>query len=169
MDALEAIFNRRSTRSYTDRPLTGDMLDTLLKAAMYAPSAVNKQPWHFIVFRDHETIRKIIAIHPNAAMLGNSQAAVLVCWDEHRQHDTGYGPIDCAAATQNMLLAAHSMGIGSVWVGIYPRTARMEVLAPLFNLPPHIKPFSVVSLGFPAEKRDRPERFDPGKIHYEKW
>jgi len=169
MDALEAIFDRRSIRVYTGAPVTDDMLNTILKAAMYAPSAVNKQPWHFIVFRDPEIIRKIVEIHPNAAMLSKAQVAVLVCWDEHQQHDTGYGPVDCAAATQNMLLAAHSLGIGSVWIGIYPRQVRMEAMPSLFNLPAHIKAFSIVSLGYPAEQRTRPERFDAGKIHQEKW
>ena len=169
MDTLEAIFNRRSIRKYTSGHITDEQLSVLLKAAMYAPSAVNKQPWHFIVFREKETIKKIIDVHPNASMLSGANAAILVCWDETLQHDTGYGPVDCAAATQNILLAAHNMGLGSVWAGVYPRQQRMDDMAKIFNLPQHIKAFSIVALGFPAEKKEIPERFITGRIHKEKW
>jgi len=75
MDTLETIFNRRSIRQYTDKQVTEDILLTLLKAAMYAPSAVNKQPWHFIVFRDRATMQQIIEVHPNASMLNQADVA----------------------------------------------------------------------------------------------
>jgi len=169
MEALEALFNRRSIRHYTPEQVTDDQIELLLKAAMYAPSAVNKQPWEFIVFRSHETMRQIIEVHPNASMLLHASAAILVCWDDHRQHDIGYGPVDCAAATQNILLAAHSTGLGAVWVGIYPRQQRMDAVHRIFNLPVHIHGFSIISLGFPAEKKNKPDRFDGQKIHTEKW
>jgi nitroreductase len=169
MDALEAIFNRRSIRQYTAAVITDATVETLLRAAMYAPSAVNKQPWHFIVFRDGEIKERIIAFHSSASMLREASAAILVCWDENLQHDTGYGPIDCAAATQNILLAAYSLGLGSVWVGIYPRIKRMESVHSLFKLPEHIKPFSIISLGYPAENKSTPMRFRKDRIHIEKW
>jgi nitroreductase len=169
MEVLDAIWNRRSIRQYTMDQVTDDQISSLLKAAMYAPSAVNKQPWHFIVFRDKTTFKKITEKHPNASMLLQASAAILVCWDERLQHDTGYGPVDCAAATQNILLAAYSMGIGSVWVGLYPRLPRMEGIQEIFKLPPEIKGFCIVSLGFPAEKKLQPQRFNPERIHFEKW
>ncbi|HEX2394902.1 MAG TPA: nitroreductase family protein [Bacteroidales bacterium] len=169
MEVQDAILNRRSIRQYLDEPVTDDQISELLKAAMYAPSAVNKQPWHFIVFRDRATIRTITEKHPNASMLHQAGAAILVCWDEHLQHDTGYGPVDCAAATQNILLRAYSMGIGSVWVGLYPRQQRMEMAGEIFNLPSHIKGFSIVSLGYPAENKMQPQRFNRERIHFEKW
>lgn len=169
MDTLEAIYSRRSIRKYTGDRIEEKLIEILLKTAMYAPSAVNKQPWHFVVFRNKNTIKEIIEVHPNAKMLQQADAAILVCWDEHLQHDVGYGPIDCAAATQNILLAAHSLGLGAVWVGIYPRIHRIEALHKIFGLPGHIKPFSVVSLGYPAEVKPVPERFDQKKIHFEKW
>jgi nitroreductase len=136
---------------------------------MYAPSAVNKQPWEFIVFRSHETMRQIIEVHPHASMLLKANVAILVCWDDNRQHDVGYGPVDCAAATQNILLAAHSIGLGAVWAGIYPRLQRMEAVHRIFNLADHIHGFSIVALGFPAEQKTVPDRFDKSKIHLEKW
>jgi nitroreductase len=149
--------------------VTDDQIDILLKAAMYAPSAVNKQPWHFIVFRSRETMKRIAEAHANASMLLHASVAVLVCWDDQRQHDTGYGPVDCAAATQNMLLAAHSIGLGAVWVGIYPRQQRMEAVRNIFRLPDHVHGFSIVSLGFAAEQKTHPDRFDQQKIHVERW
>ena len=169
MDVFEAILNRRSIRRYTSAKISDTLIEKLLKAAMYAPSAVNKQPWHFIVFRDRDTMAAITSFHRNAMMLHQADVAILVCWDETLQHDTGYGPVDCSAATQNILLAAHGSGLGGVWVGIYPRENRMESIRKVFNLPGHIQPFSIVSLGFPAEKKTMPERFERNKIHFEKW
>jgi nitroreductase len=169
MEVLEAIFNRRSIRQYSAEEIPEYMLMTIIKAGMYAPSAVNKQPWHFIVFRNRETMKKIMTFHRNAFMLGEANAAILICWDEQLQHDIGYGPLDCSAATQNMLLAAYSLGLGSVWIGIYPRINRMESIHGLFELPVHIKPMAIVSLGYPAEKKPMPIRFNQDRIHFEKW
>lgn len=169
MDVLEAILNRRSIRQYTGQTISDDVIETLLKAAMYAPSAVNKQPWHYIVFRDREIGEKIISFHQNASMLRQADAAILVCWDEELQHDAGYGPVDCSAATQNILLAAFGHGLGSVWIGLYPRIQRMESIHALFGLPQNIKPFSIVSLGYPAEVKKMPIRFNRDRIHFEKW
>ena len=169
MDILKAIINRRSIRRYSGADVAENEVEILLKAAMYAPSAANKRPWHFVVFRRMETIDEIVAEHPNAVMLREASVGILVCWDEKLQHDSGYGPVDCAAATQNILLAAHGLGLGAVWVGIYPRDHRIEALQRIFELPGHIKPFSVVSVGHPAEKKPVPDRFDRKRIHSEKW
>ena len=169
MDAIENILNRRSIRKYSGKHISDEQLELLLKAAMYAPSAVNKQPWHFIIFRDEEIRKKIVEFHPNASMLLKAEAGILVCYDEDLQHDIGYGQVDCSAATQNILLAAHALGLGAVWVGIYPRQNRIDSTHYLFSLPANIKPFSMVSIGYPAEKKPFPERFKKERIHYEKW
>jgi nitroreductase len=169
MDAMENIMTRRSIRKYSGKRISGEQVEILLKAAMYAPSAVNKQPWHFIVFRDPEIRQRIVALHPNASMLAGADAGILVCYDESLQHDAGYGPVDCSAATQNILLAAHAEGLGAVWVGIYPRQNRIESIHKMFSLPANIRPFSIVSLGYPDEERSFPDRFRKERIHYEKW
>ncbi|MBN1926276.1 MAG: nitroreductase family protein [Prolixibacteraceae bacterium] len=169
MDTIKAILSRRSIRKYTPAKVTDEQINMLLKAAMHAPSAVNKQPWHFVVFRNSNSIKQIIEAHPNASMLTGASAAILICYDEHLQHDAGYGPVDCAAATQNMLLAAHDLGLGAVWVGIYPRANRMEAVQRIFSLPEHVKGFAVVSLGYPAETKGDHDRFNPNRIHHEKW
>jgi nitroreductase len=169
MDAIEAILNRRSIRKYSGENVKDEQLELLLKAAMYAPSAVNKQPWHFIVFRDTKIRQQIVDFHPNASMLPGADTGILVCYDENLQHATGYGPVDCSAATQNILLAAHAIGLGAVWVGIYPRLNRIESIHKLFSLPSNVKPFSIISLGYPAEKKTFPDRFKKDRIHYERW
>jgi nitroreductase len=102
-------------------------------------------------------------------MLKDASAAILICWDEKLQHDEGYGPVDCSAATQNILLAAHGSGMGSVWVGIYPREQRMRAVHELFQLPENIQPFSIISVGFPDEEKKQPDRFKQERIHYETW
>ncbi len=151
-------------------PVTDDVVETLLKAAMYAPSAVNKQPWHYIVFRDRKIMEKIIQFHEYASMLRQADVAILVCWDEELQHDTGYGPVDCSAATQNILLAAYGLGLGSVWVGLYPRIQQNGFNSWIYSsLPQNIRPFSIISLGYPAEEKKMPDRFKRDRIHFEKW
>lgn len=169
MEVIKAILSRRSIRRYSGKKIEKKIVDKIIHAGMYAPSAVNKQPWHFIVFEDKESCRAIAEVHPNAAMLNSAALGVLVCFDEKLQHDEGYGTLDCSAATQNMLLAAHDMGLGACWIGIYPRENRMQSLQRIFNLPDHIKAFSIVSLGYSDEDKPIPERFKPERIHLEKW
>jgi nitroreductase len=169
MEALEAIFTRRSIRRYSDRPIDKEIVDKIIYAGMYAPSAVNKQPWHFIVFNDPFTRKAIMEAHQSATMLRETAACILVCYDERLQHDEGYGPVDCSAATQNMLLAAHALGIGACWVGIYPRQSRMTALKKIFGLPDKIIPFAIVAMGYPAEVKSTPDRIRRDRIHIEKW
>ena len=166
---MEIILTRRSIRKYKDDPIEEEMLNEILKAAQYAPSAVNKQPWHFIVIDEKAIFQKIMEIHPNSRMLSTANKAILVCGDEKLQHGEGYWIADCGAATQNILLAAHSMGLGSCWIGVYPREQRMKDIASLFELPGHVKPFAIVSLGYPDEQKTLPERFDKTRIFNNKW
>lgn len=169
MNVLDAIFTRRSIRSYTDKKIPDDDLTTVLKAGMHAPSAVNKQPWEFIVIKNKETFSKIMAIHSASTMLNGADTAILVCIDTNTQHADGYGIQDCSAAIQNMLLASHGLGIGGVWLGVFPRSNRMNGLIDLFQLPKHIQPLGIISLGYPAENIQQPNRFNQNKIHYENW
>lgn len=169
MDLLEIIIHRRSIRKYTGQPVDDALIEKLIQAGMYAPSAVNKQPWHFVIFRDRDTRKKITEIHKNAWMLKDASVGILVCWDETLQHDTGYGPVDCAAATQNILLAAHASGLGGVWIGVYPREDRINNVHKIFQLPKAVQPFSLIALGYPDEMKTLPERFNPSRIHFEKW
>ncbi len=169
MDVIDAILTRRSIRKYTGQPVTDEQVEILLKAAMYAPSAVNKQPWHYIVFRNRSIAEKIAEFHPNSYMLKEASLGILVCFDKKLQHDSGYGELDCSAATQNILLAAHGIGLGAVWIGIVPRANRVTSLKKLFSLPENITPFALIAVGYPNEKKTFPERFRKDRIHFEKW
>jgi nitroreductase len=169
MELFEAIFNRRSIRKYSSEAVSNELLEKIIECGMYAPSAVNKQPWHFIIFRDADSIEKLIEVHPNAHMLRSASAGILICYDTLLQHDEGYGPVDCSASTQNMLLAAHGLGLGACWIGIYPRKNRMKLLHKVFNLPEHVIPFAVISVGFPDEEKNKPARYNKNRIQLEKW
>ncbi len=169
MNLLDVIKKRRSIRSFTAQKIEKEKTEALLQAAMYAPSAVNKQPWHFIVIDDRLIMNEIMKIHPHSKMLTTANQCILVCGDLKQQHDTGYWITDCAAATENILLAATALGLGSCWVGIYPREARMNAMREIFDLPAHVEAFALVALGYPAEEKKTPERFQPDKIYLNQW
>lgn len=169
MDILNLIKTRRSIRKFKNAKIDDESINTLLESAMYAPSARNEQPWHFIVVEDKDVLQKITEVHPHAKMLLEASHAIVVVANINLERSTGNWPVDCAAATQNILLTAHSMGIGSVWLGVYSREERMEGIKTLFNLPENVKPFSIIALGFPNEEIETPKRFDITRIHKNKW
>ncbi len=166
---LEGIMDRRSIRKYTGERVPDEVISELLKTAMYAPSAVNKRPWHFIVTADRSLFLEIMDFHPYASFLDKASHVILVCGDEHLQHDHGYYVADCGAATENLLLAAHFSGLGACWIGVHPREERKKNFRKLFGLPDHIQPYALVSVGYPAEKKERPDRFEREKIHVDHW
>jgi nitroreductase len=169
MNIIDFIINRRSIRKYTGKAISDDILFDLIKAGMYAPSASNKQPWHFIIVKNKEMLIRISDLHPYASMLKQAAVAIVICGDEQLSNTPAYWPIDCAAATQNILLATHGLNLGGVWLGVYPREGRMNVIGGLFELPLNIKVFSIISLGYPAEKKSLPDRFKKDRIHFEGW
>ncbi len=169
MEIYEALLCRRSIRKYKDEIPSEETIVKILKAGMYAPSAMNKQPCEFILFNDINQYRRVVEVHPGSKMLLGAAGAILVCCDMNKVHDPGYMPIDGAAATENILLAAHGLGLGACWIGIHPREERIKLLREIFELPSHIHPFALVSYGFPAEEKSMPERFDKKKIHRDVW
>ncbi len=169
MDTIDAIFTRRSIRKFKPVAVDPQKLELLLKSAMYAPSARNEQPWHFIIIDDPEVKNKVMNAHPYAKMLSQAPVAILVCGDKNLEISPGYWPVDCSAATQNILLAAHATGLGAVWLGVHPRTERKKAIREIFNLPQHIEPFSVVAIGVPDEQKEQPERFRPERIRKNRW
>jgi len=169
MDILEAIKTRRSIRKFTDKPVSKDDIDTLLEAAMQAPSAGNQQPWEFIVIDDRKILDAIPKFHPYAEMLKESPIAILVCGKFDATKYCGYWVQDCSAATQNILLSAHGIGLGAVWLGIYPQQERVDGIKDLFGLPGDIYPLSLIALGHPNEKKEPKIRFKKEKIRYNKW
>ena len=169
MDALEAILTRRSIRQYTTKPVPDEFVTDLLKAGMSAPSAGNQQPWHFMVINDRNILNAIPQFHPYSSMLKEASLAILVCGDEKLEYHQGYWIQDCSAATENILIAAHALGLGAVWLGIYPREERVSGMRNLLALPAHVMPLSLISIGYPAEQKPPADRFDRKKIHYNRW
>ena len=169
METLQAIATRRSIRKFTGKNIPEELITKVLEAAMYAPSARNTQPWHFILITDREVLDKIPHIHPYAEMCYDAGAAIMVCGDSNIEKLEGYIALNCAAASQNILLAAHDLGLGAVWLGVYPRKERMEPLGKLIGLPKNIIPVSLIALGYSDERISPQERFKEERIHYNKW
>ena len=169
MEAIEAILTRRSIRKYSEKEISPERIKQLLEAAMQAPSANNCQPWHFVIISDKKTLTAIREFHPGAQMLNEASCAILICGYLKLQSYKTYWAVDCGAATQNLLIAAHAIGLGAVWLGVYPRDERMNPIKKLFNLPENIQPFALVSIGYPAEEKEMVYRYKPERVHYEKW
>ena len=169
MDAMEAILTRRSIRKFKSQVVSDDLITQLLKAAMYAPSAGNQQPWHFIVVKDRAFLDEITKIHPYAQMLNEAPLAIAICGDIEKQIHEGYWVQDCSAATENLLLAAHALGLGGVWLGAHPREERVAGLRKILHIPDKIIPLCVIAIGYPAEEKPPAERFFPERIHHDKW
>ncbi len=165
----EIITTRRSIRKYLKQSVNQEQIEKLLEAAMYAPSARNEQPWHFIAVTERDMLDKIMHSHPYAGMLKDAPMAIVVCGDSNIEKTEGYWVQDCSAATQNILLSAHAMGLASVWLGVYPREERISAIKLLFDLPQHIHPLSIIALGYADEQKNKPQRYNKERIHFNKW
>jgi nitroreductase len=165
----DPVLERRSVRKYTDEPVPDEHVTTLLKAAMAAPSAGNQQPWQFVVLRERAALRAIPEFHPYATMLPDAPVAILVCGDPGRAKWPQMWEQDCSAATENLLIEAELLGLGAVWLGVHPLTERVEALRALLGIPETVVPFAVVSLGWPAQRKEPSDRFDAARVHVERW
>jgi nitroreductase len=168
MNTLDAIFARRSIRCFQEKPVEPEKLDTLLKAAMAAPSAMNIKPWEFVVVTRAEMMDKI----RSALMFGkhNAPAAIVVCGNtSFFKHPKGarFWVQDCSAATENILVAAVELGLGTVWLGVHPVHNFTKRISDLLGLPEHVKPLNVIYVGYPAEEKAPRSQYDPDRIHWE--
>lgn len=169
-DALDVIMTRTSVRQYTQQPISEATLDTLLRAGMAAPTAGNKQPWKFLVITDRTALDSLA--NGNWRMAAQAQAAIIVCGDTENVfpgEGRDYWVQDCSAATENILLAAHAVGLGAVWCGCYPITERVNNVRRLFDIPSQIVPMSIVMLGYPAGEQHPKDKYKPENIHFNKW
>ena len=150
---LENIFARKSVRSYTDQPVSREQLDTLVRAAMAAPSGRDMRPWKFVVVDDAAVMDSLSRQLPYAKMLQEAAAAIVVCGDMSIVDKSGNPSVnwqfDCSAATQNLLLAAEAMGLGAVWTGVHPYEDRLAAVKRALILPEHIIPLNVIPIGYP--------------------
>jgi nitroreductase len=169
MDAIDAIMTRRSIRAYTEDEVGDSQLETMLRAAMAAPSAGNQQPWEFLVITDRAVLDKITTIHPYAKMAAQAPLAILICGDASQGKYPDYWPQDCAAATENLLLAAHAMGLGGVWCGIHPDAERVAAFRDLLAIPEQVTPFALVPVGVPREQKEAVDRYDSARVRENVW
>lgn len=166
---MSIIYTRRSIRKYTDQAIPGETINRIIKAGMNAPSAGNEQPWHFVVINDRNILNTIADFHPFAQMARIAPVAILVCGEPELEKHKDLWVQDCSAATQNILLEITDLGLGGVWVGIYPREKRMEAMRKLLHMPGNIIPFSMIPLGHPAETKEPNDKFLPERIRINRW
>lgn len=177
-DIIRNILTRVSNRHFTDEPVSEELIDTLLHAAMAAPSAMDYAPWHFIVVQDVELKRNLKACLPYVKMMNDNSTGIVVCGDItlyeriskiEGEDNTLYWVQDCSAASQNILLAAHSLGLAAVWTGIFPLQSRIRKLQNLLQMPAHIVPLNLIVVGHPAAPATPKDKWDPAKVHYDKY
>ena len=168
---LDMIFKRRSIRSYADKPVSDERVRDLLEAAMAAPSAVAKDPWHFIIVRDANRLKRIAEGLPNGKMLGDAAVGIIVCGDTEKAHDQqlSYLLQDCSAAIENILLAASELGLGACWLGVHPREERVDHLRDMLDIPAGVIPVSAIAVGWPAETKEPRTRYREDAVHRETW
>ncbi len=169
MIVRDAIHTRRSVRAFTAEPVGDSALREMLAAAMQAPSAGNEQPWQFVVIDERRVLDEIPLIAPYAPMCRVAPLAILVCGDMREVRHEGYWVQDCSAATENLLLTAHSLGLGAVWTGVHPNPAREAAFRRLLSLPEEVVPMALVVVGVPAELAPPSARFNAARVHRNRW
>lgn len=145
------------------------MIKELLKAAMSAPCAGNKQSWHFVVINNHKILDEIPKFHPYSQMVKEAPVAIVVCGDLQLEDREGVLVQNCSAATENILIAVQAKGLGAVWLCFYPIEEWISGIRNLLNLPEYIIPITLIPIGYPAEKKSRVNRYNEMKIHYNQW
>ncbi|GBR76741.1 nitroreductase family protein [Candidatus Termititenax persephonae] len=167
---MQEIFNRVSVRKFTEQKITKEQIQSILKAAMQAPSAYNQQPWEFLVIEDKAVLKKFTEIHPYAqSLLSGAAVGIFVLCAKNRLQLPEMAAQDLSAATQNILLAAVHLDLGAVWLGVHGHPERAVAAQKLFNLPDNIEVFSALAVGYPAENRKAQSRYEENRVHYEKY
>ncbi|MCK9431812.1 MAG: nitroreductase family protein [Candidatus Omnitrophica bacterium] len=169
---LRTIFERKSVRAYQPGEVTPEQLMLLVRAGMAAPTAVDRRPWDFIVITDKEVLKKIAAAMPYAKMALEAPAAIVVTGDLNRQFggkDASFWMLDCSAASENILLAAESMGLGAVWTGVFPDPERIRALRKILGIPENVVPLNFIPVGLPSGKDKPKDKFNPQQIHENHW
>ena len=168
-NAIETIMTRTSIRSFTDRAVSADTVEMLLRAGMAAPTAVNLQPWHFVVVNDRAKIDELGGNGRQSQMWHESPLVIVVCGNMEKAME-GVGQAfwvqDCSAATENILLAAHALGLGAVWTGCYPIEERVANISHVLGLPEHIVPLCAIVMGYPNENPQPKDKWKPENVSY---
>lgn len=169
METLEAIMTRRSIRRFTGEPVAADVVEILLRAAMAAPSAGNQQSWRFVVVTERERLDRLSATSPFAGPLTHAPLAIVVCGATSNERHPGYWVEDCSAAMQNLLLAAHALGLGAVWLGYHPDDERVDRVRDELFLPEDVVVLGIAAIGHPDEEKAPADRYEPVFVHDETW
>ena len=180
-DAITTIMKRKSVRSYTGEKLSQEQIETLLKAAMAAPTGMNAQPWRFVVLTDPAVIADVFA-NERGDMYKQAGAVFIVCGQttvsqrprgqenaEPQEVPNQFWYEDCGASTENLLLAAEAMGLGAVWIGCYPIQAKIDNLVSKLGIPENVMPYAIVPVGYPAGNDQPQDKWKPENVHYNKW
>lgn len=169
---MENILTRTTIRRFTDEPVNEQQVEMLLRAGMAAPSACNKQPWRFVVVQDKATQERLAAEIGPASPAKHAHTLIVVCGDMAQTLEgegLDYWVEDCSAATQNILLAAHAMELGAVWLGVYPIRQRCEIVQKVLSIPEDIVPLGMIAVGHPAEAPAPKNKWKPEYVHYSSW
>jgi nitroreductase len=168
---LSVLYGRRSIREYQAKLVGDELVTQLLNAAMAAPSACGKDPWRFVVVRKQAMLDAIAVALPSGKMLTRASLGIVVCGDLGAAHagELSYLLQDCSAAIENLLLAAHAIGLGACWLGVHPRQVRVDALTKLLRLPEKVLPISCVAVGWPGEEKPPRTRYQQSFVHYETW
>jgi len=170
VETIKTIMTRRSIRAFEKKPVTEEQIKVLLEAAMNAPSAGDGRPWHFVVVADRAKLDALAdALDEGKLMFKQAQAAVLICLDESLEKFKGFGPQDCSCAAQNLQLAAHDIGLGTVWIAVIGVPPRVAGCRKILGVPENITPFAIFPLGWSAEKLPAETRYDQSRVHTNLW
>ena len=167
--AINNIMTRTSIRQYTDEPVSKADIETMLRAGMAAPTAVNCQPWHFVVINSKEKLAELAGDNPRGGMLKKAPLAIVVCGNMDKAlpgQGRGFWVQDCSAATENILLAANAIGLGAVWTGLYPDVNRAGAVAKVLKLPETFIPLCTIVIGHPAEQPAPKDKWKPENVSY---
>lgn len=167
---MKEIFNRRSIRKFKDLPVEKEKIDKLLRAAMQAPSALNQQPWEFIVVEDRTVLQKLSKAMPDAKPVGNSRLTLILAANSEKFRYEPDWELDMSAAAQNILLEAVYLKLGAVWMSISSVNTAIDYVREMYHLPAHIKPFAFIAIGYPENQQNHfIDRYHKEKVHYETW
>lgn len=170
-DALTVIRERKSVRSFTGEPISKDVIDKILRAAMAAPAAIHLLPWKFIVVTDKSTLQALADGLPFARMIVKAGTAIVVCAvpEEAAMNSEAFAILDCTCASENILLAAEALDLGAVWTAVYPNKELMDFVRKELNIPQDVIPLNVIPVGYPTGEEEAQDKYDPRNIHWEKW
>ena len=170
--AINNIMTRTSVRKYTNEAVTKADIETMLRAGMAAPTAVNKQPWHFVVVTDREQLNALASANRGTGMAAKAPLAIVVCGDMQKTLTgigQGFWVQDCSAATENILLTANALGLGAVWTGLYPNEERAKAVRDVVKAPEHIVPLCVIVIGHPADTPTPKDKWKQENVSYNKF